>query len=180
MNNIAIIGCGNMGLIYANSFLRYKITTKENLLLVEKNTDRQRNLSAMNIGKVVTVTDTLIAHCNIVILAVKPQDFKDLAQDLKPCGFTANITMLQCDIKVSVTVTTLPIFMTDKLCCLSVFFSTSNKFSLLVILYLKKELAYVSPILPQPIIAMLFMCCIKSLVNKKRSAYKIISTPLRF
>jgi pyrroline-5-carboxylate reductase len=83
MKKIAIIGCGNMGLIYANSFLRYKITSKENLLLVEKNTDRQNNLSAMDIGKVVTVTDRLISECDIVILAVKPQDFKDLAQDLK-------------------------------------------------------------------------------------------------
>jgi pyrroline-5-carboxylate reductase len=81
VNKIAIIsGCGNMGLIYANSFLRYKIVTKENLLLVEKNIDRQNSLSAMNIGKVVTTDDKIISECNIVILAVKPQDFKELAQ----------------------------------------------------------------------------------------------------
>lgn len=72
-----------MGLIYANSFLRYKIVEKENLLLVEKNIDRQKNLSAMNIGKVVTTDDKSIADCNIVILAVKPQDFKDLSDSLK-------------------------------------------------------------------------------------------------
>lgn len=83
MNKIAIIGCGNMGLIYANSFLRYKIVTKENLLLVEKNIDRQNSLSAMDIGRVVTTDDVSIAECNIVILAVKPQDFKELAQSLK-------------------------------------------------------------------------------------------------
>lgn len=72
-----------MGLIYANSFLRYKIVTKENLLLVEKNTDRQKSLSAMDIGKVVTTDDKSISDCNIVILAVKPQDFKELAQSLR-------------------------------------------------------------------------------------------------
>lgn len=83
MNKIAIIGCGNMGLIYANSFLRYKIVTKENLLLVEKNEDRQKSLSAMDIGKVVTTDDQLISDCNIIILAVKPQDFKELAESLK-------------------------------------------------------------------------------------------------
>lgn len=83
MNKIAIIGCGNMGLIYANSFLRYKIVEKQNLLLVEKNTERQKSLSAMNIGKVVTTDNELIAECNIVILAVKPQDFKDLSESLK-------------------------------------------------------------------------------------------------
>jgi len=83
MNKIAIIGCGNMGLIYAHSFLRYKITTKENLLLVEKNEERQNVLSSLNIGKVVTVNNALITECNIVILAVKPQDFRTLATELK-------------------------------------------------------------------------------------------------
>ncbi|MES2513971.1 MAG: pyrroline-5-carboxylate reductase [Bacteroidota bacterium] len=83
MNKIAIIGCGNMGLIYANSFLRYKIVTKNNLLLVEKNAERQHKLSDMNIGKVVTTDDQSIADCNIVILAVKPQDFKELSGSLK-------------------------------------------------------------------------------------------------
>lgn len=72
-----------MGLIYANSFLRYKIVVKENLLLVEKNSERQKSLSAMNIGKVVTTDNPLIAECNIVILAVKPQDFKELSESLK-------------------------------------------------------------------------------------------------
>lgn len=83
MNKIAIIGCGNMGLIYANSFLRYKIVTKENLLLVEKNEQRQNTLTALNIGKVVTSNADEIKHCNIIILAVKPQDFKELAETLK-------------------------------------------------------------------------------------------------
>jgi len=83
MNKIAIIGCGNMGLIYANSFLRYKITSKENLLLVEKNEERRTVLSALDIGKVVTIDDALIRECNIIILAVKPQDFKLLAPELK-------------------------------------------------------------------------------------------------
>ncbi len=83
MNKIAIIGCGNMGLIYANSFLRYKIAVKENLLLVEKNEERQKVLSELNIGKVVTINNALIKECNIIILAVKPQDFKLLAPELK-------------------------------------------------------------------------------------------------
>ncbi len=83
MNKIAIIGCGNMGLIYANSFLKYKIVTTDNLLLVEKNEERQQTLAALNIGKVVTTNDASITDCNIIILAVKPQDFKELATQLK-------------------------------------------------------------------------------------------------
>lgn len=83
MNHIAIIGCGNMGLIYANSFLKYKITSSENLLLVEKSEERRKVLSELRIGKVVTIDDAGISVCNIVILAVKPQDFRVLAPDLK-------------------------------------------------------------------------------------------------
>lgn len=83
MNKIAIIGCGNMGLIYANTFLRYKIVTKENLLLVAKSTDRQESLAKMNIGKAVICGDESIKESNIIIIAVKPQDFNSLALSLK-------------------------------------------------------------------------------------------------
>ncbi|MCZ8286403.1 MAG: NAD(P)-binding domain-containing protein, partial [Bacteroidia bacterium] len=83
MNHIAIIGCGNMGLIYANSFLKYKITSTDHLLLVEKNEERRNVLSELHIGKVVTIDDAQIPACNIVILAVKPQDFRALAPELK-------------------------------------------------------------------------------------------------
>lgn len=83
MNKIAIIGCGNMGLIYANSFLRYKIVTKENQLLVAKNAERQSSLAGMNIGKAVISGDESIKDSNIIIIAVKPQDFKNLAPSIK-------------------------------------------------------------------------------------------------
>lgn len=83
MNTIAIIGCGNMGLIYAHAFLKYKITGRECLLLVEKNEERRKMLSGLDIGKVVTVDSSEISDCNIVILAVKPQDFRPLAPTIK-------------------------------------------------------------------------------------------------
>lgn len=83
MNTIAIIGCGNMGLIYAKSFLQYKIAGHEQVLLVEKNEERRRMLSGLNLGKVVTVDDPEISTCRIMILAVKPQDFRELAPSLK-------------------------------------------------------------------------------------------------
>jgi len=33
---IAIIGCGNMGMAFANSFIQYNLVSKEDLLLIEK------------------------------------------------------------------------------------------------------------------------------------------------
>ena len=49
---ITIVGCGNMGLIYARAFLKYNIVSKENLLLAEKNEARKEELLKLNIGQV--------------------------------------------------------------------------------------------------------------------------------
>lgn len=80
---ITIIGCGNMGLVYARSFLKYDIVTKQHLLLVEKSELRKKELERLSIGRVVIPTDPAISESDIIILAVKPQDFKALAADLK-------------------------------------------------------------------------------------------------
>lgn len=80
---IAIIGCGNMGLIYARAFLKYNIVTKDRLLLVEKNEERKLELTKLNIGEVAVVNDERIARCELVILCVKPQDFPSMSVELK-------------------------------------------------------------------------------------------------
>lgn len=80
---ITIVGCGNMGLIYARAFLKYNIVSKENLLLAEKNEARKQELANLNIGQVCVVNDSRISESDIVILAVKPQDFDELSKELK-------------------------------------------------------------------------------------------------
>lgn len=80
---ITIVGCGNMGLIYARSFLKYNIVLKDDLLLVEKNEARKEDLKKLNIGSVVVPDNKLISDSDVVILSVKPQDFVELATDLK-------------------------------------------------------------------------------------------------
>jgi len=80
---ITIIGCGNMGLIYARAFLKYNIVSKENLLLAEKNEARKKELLKLDIGEVCVVNDLRISQSDIVILAVKPQDFMSLSSELK-------------------------------------------------------------------------------------------------
>lgn len=76
---ITLIGCGNMGLIYARAFLKYNIVRQEELLLVEKNADRVKELEKMNLGKVVTPGDPVISDSELILIAVKPQDFPELA-----------------------------------------------------------------------------------------------------
>ncbi len=80
---ITIVGCGNMGLIYARAFLKYNIVSKENLLLAEKSEARKEELLKLDIGEVCVVNDARVSESDIVILAVKPQDFNELSIELK-------------------------------------------------------------------------------------------------
>jgi pyrroline-5-carboxylate reductase len=88
---ITIVGCGNMGLIYARAFLKYNIVSKNDLLLAEKNEARKEELLKLNIGEVCVVNDQRISQSDLVILAVKPQDFKELAAELKQVLRSENI-----------------------------------------------------------------------------------------
>src|SRR5687768_764090 len=90
---ITIIGCGNMGLVYARSFLKYDIVTKQELLLVEKSEPRKAELERLDLGRVVIPTDPAISASDIIILAVKPQDFKALAPDLRTVIRPNNIVL---------------------------------------------------------------------------------------
>jgi pyrroline-5-carboxylate reductase len=81
MLKIAIIGCGNMGLTYAKSFLQYNLVQKEDLLLIEKNAEYKERLNPF--GNVVNHIDEKIQNYDTIILAVKPQDSKVLYPELK-------------------------------------------------------------------------------------------------
>lgn len=81
---IAIIGCGHIGLAYARTFLRYNLIQPENLLLAEKNAERRDELRQMRIGEVVLADNPKIADCDLILLAVKPQDFPSLVPLLAP------------------------------------------------------------------------------------------------
>jgi pyrroline-5-carboxylate reductase len=80
---IAIVGCGNMGMAFAKSFLQYDLVKKENLFLIEKNAARADTLREEKAGVVVDIISTHIAECDIVILSVKPQDFASVQEGLR-------------------------------------------------------------------------------------------------
>lgn len=81
---ILIIGGGNMGLTYAKSFLRSKITTTSDLMILEKSEEKANLLEAMNLGTVYTKPDTCLHQADLIILAVKPQDAAQLFAYIKP------------------------------------------------------------------------------------------------
>lgn len=80
---ITLVGCGNMGLIYARAFIKYNIVKADELLLVEKNAARVEEIEALRLGSVVTPDDPAIGDSELILIAVKPQDFADLAMGLK-------------------------------------------------------------------------------------------------
>jgi len=76
---IAIIGCGNMGMAFANSFIQYNLVHKEDLLLIEKNQERGAVLQEQKAGVVVDTISDKISGVDLVILSVKPQDYASVA-----------------------------------------------------------------------------------------------------
>jgi len=80
---ITIVGCGNMGLAFARSFIKYEIVQRENLLLVAKNEERMHTLNTLNIGRAIAGLTAEIADSDIILLSVKPQDYPSIAQQLK-------------------------------------------------------------------------------------------------
>jgi pyrroline-5-carboxylate reductase len=90
---ITLIGCGNMGLIYARAILKYSIVKKEDLLLVEKNGERAETLKLYDIGEVVLADDPKVSESDLILLAVKPQDFIDLAPALKKVLSSKNLVL---------------------------------------------------------------------------------------
>jgi len=72
---IAIVGCGNMGMAFAKSFLQYNLVRPDDLLLIEKNSDRSDSLRKEKAGVVVDTISPRVGEADLLILSVKPQDF---------------------------------------------------------------------------------------------------------
>lgn len=81
---ILIIGGGNMGRTYAQSFLRSHITNKSDLMILEKSADKWPELASLNIGSICKNPEDCLSSADLVILAVKPQDTAALFEKIKP------------------------------------------------------------------------------------------------
>ena len=81
---ILIVGGGNMGKTYARSFLHSHITTKADLMILEKSPDKWDDLAKENLGSICKQPEDCMAKADLVILAVKPQDSVSLFQTMRP------------------------------------------------------------------------------------------------
>jgi hypothetical protein len=80
---ITIIGCGHMGRTFAAAFIANGLVRNERLFLVEKNEERTAQLRKQQLGIIVLPADPVIRQSDVVLLAVKPQDFASIVDDLR-------------------------------------------------------------------------------------------------
>lgn len=71
-----------MGLTYARSFIQNHKTNKNDLFLVAKNSEHAKKLEELELGKVVVGVQEEVLNSDVIILAVKPQDFLSVASSL--------------------------------------------------------------------------------------------------
>lgn len=81
---ILIIGGGNMGLTYAQSFLRSHITNKKDMMILERSPEKAEQLAQKDIGTVFGNPKDCLPGADLVIFAVKPQDSSALFETLRP------------------------------------------------------------------------------------------------
>lgn len=81
---ILIIGAGNMGLTYAQSFTRSHIAGKSNLMILVKSAEKAEEMSKRDIGMIYSDPESCLPQADLIILAVKPQDADALFRSIRP------------------------------------------------------------------------------------------------
>jgi pyrroline-5-carboxylate reductase len=81
---IAILGAGNMGLSFSKSFLKYELIKPENLHLITRNESKISKISEeFPKSKISIFNDVKELDADLIIIAVKPQDFKNVAENFQ-------------------------------------------------------------------------------------------------
>ncbi|MBP6396327.1 MAG: pyrroline-5-carboxylate reductase [Saprospiraceae bacterium] len=80
---ILIIGGGNMGQTFARSFLSTHIVGTEQMFILEKSPEKAKELEGQNLGTVYGEPGDYVQQSDLIILAVKPQDFPVLATAIR-------------------------------------------------------------------------------------------------
>jgi len=75
---ILILGSGNMGMTYAQSFLRSRIVTSDNLMILCRNYEKANHLSQHHEGRFFSDPRLCVPEADLLIFAVKPQDSSTL------------------------------------------------------------------------------------------------------
>lgn len=80
---ILLIGAGNMGQTYADSFIAQKVVKKENLFILEHLPEKVEQLQKKGYQQIWLTPTAEIKEMNLIVLAVKPQDSYALFEHIK-------------------------------------------------------------------------------------------------
>ena len=89
---ILVIGGGNMGLTYAQSFLRSHITSEEGMMILEKSPTKAAELAEKNIGTVYATPEVCIPNADLIIFVC----FQRTQYKYWFAGYASNSTTLEC------------------------------------------------------------------------------------
>ena len=80
---IAVLGAGKMGLSFSKSFLKFELIAPDELLLITRQKEKVSRISEQFPGAAVSVFEEVDSiEADLIILAVKPQDFQHVAEQL--------------------------------------------------------------------------------------------------
>ena len=79
---VLIIGSGNMGKTYAKSFLASRFIITHDLYILDKSREQVSSVKEVSTSNIFLQAGDYIGLADIIILAVKPQDFCALAQQI--------------------------------------------------------------------------------------------------
>lgn len=80
--NILIAGSGNMGLTYAQSFLRSRIVKPEQLMVLCRTEEKAGFLQQIQEGRFFSDPGRCVQQADLIIFAVKPQDVPELFSNM--------------------------------------------------------------------------------------------------
>lgn len=81
---ILIVGGGNMGRTYAESFIANHTVARKDLFILEKAEDKKPYFMGLGFQSVESTPGPYIGDMSLVVLAVKPQDSQDLLEKMRP------------------------------------------------------------------------------------------------
>jgi pyrroline-5-carboxylate reductase len=81
---ILIVGAGNMGKTYIRSLLSSHFTLPADIYILDKNLVSEPFMKGIPTEQYFSVPNAQISKADIIILAVKPQDFEQLAAAMQP------------------------------------------------------------------------------------------------
>ncbi|MDD5750176.1 MAG: pyrroline-5-carboxylate reductase [Candidatus Pacebacteria bacterium] len=81
---IGLIGCGTMGGIIVQKLLSEGVVSKSQIVVNDKVFEKARAMASLRKVGMSKDAKALVEKSDILVLAVKPQDFKDLAKEIAP------------------------------------------------------------------------------------------------